>query len=728
MKREGVIKNVRDYLARPEADYPYFIAFDTEDDLKCLENEFTVCHKERTSDFCPKDDAFPDIDRLFTWIQQDYSKSSILLGVGEYVSLSGHEHFIGRLFDVRLPRGKKIVIPLWNGYSFLEQRKKQDLRVDFLRFSEFDPQKKYWSIRLLPTNIKLHIDATNFKSILKCLEDGYGKELSATTVIRLNSKWVHVITSAYELYCEKNPAAHDIPKELFTDSQWELFLDDKRPHDASIWSADNLLKLKLSHSKLDEYMEHVLSKTEFYADFKNNILLSILDFRKSDQHFHIIYGQWKTQMEKFPLPEIRYYILESRRMDGLEQLNYLTGNTMDEKLEIIHAISKSKSKPLDISSIYPQLNDYLNDFKFNIPENKSLADLLTEYFSRYKLEKIFNQVSPLFREKVENIAEERPYYSLPTRGSVLEKLKSPKTHLFWLDAMGCEYLGFIQKKAEELELKLKVYATRAKLPTLTSINKDFYEEWNTGTKEQSKKLDEIKHGDFDDCGYDRGDQPLELARELEVMESVMSSIASRLKEGKSKKVVLTSDHGATRLAIISGNETLWEMPEKGKHGGRCCRTNEFDDDLPPCVTHDDDNEWNVLANYNRFKGGRQADVEVHGGATLEEIVVPVIEFEVADQSIHVELMTKEFKTSFKDETIKLVLFCIQPLSDVSVDFEGQRYLGKRLPENNQKYEIILPKPKVGDYSATVYDGDSRIGEVVFSVKISGMGVKKDDFF
>ena len=728
MKREGVIKNVRDYLKRQEADYLYFVAFDSEDDLKYLKDELTVCHPERISDFCPKDDAFPDIDLLFAWIQKDDSKNSMLLGTGEYVSLSNHVHFIGRLFDVRLPRGKKIVVPIWNGYSFLEQRKKQDLRVDFLRFSEFDSQKKYWSIRLLPANVKSHVDAKNFKSLLKCLEDGCEKELSSTTVIRLDSKWVHTITSAYDLYCEKNPTAHDIPKGLFSDGQWELFLDDKRPYDSSIWSADNLLKLKMDHSKLNEYMEHVLGKTEFYADFKNNILLSILDFRKSDKHFHIIYGQWKMLMGKFGTPEIRHYILESRRMDGLEQLNYLTGNTLDEKLEIIHVISKSKSKPSDISFVYPQLNNYLSDFRFHIPENKILADLLTEYFSCYKQEKLFNQVSPSFREKVENIAEERPYYSLPTRGSVLEKLKSPQTHLFWLDAMGCEYLGFIQKKAEELDLKLKVHATRALLPTLTSINKDFYDEWNIGTKEQSKKLDETKHGNFEDCGYNRSEQPLELAFELEVMENVLSSIASRLKEGKSKKVVLTSDHGATRLAVISGNETLWEMPEKGKHGGRCCKTNEFDGDIPACVTHDDNNEWNVLANYNRFRGGRQADVEVHGGATLEEIVVPVIEFELAEQSIHVEVMTKEIKTSFKDETIKLVLFCIQPLSDVSVEFEGQRYPGKRLLENDQKYEFILPRLKAGDYSVVVYDGDSSIGKVSFSVKISGMGVKKDDFF
>lgn len=34
----------------------------------------------------------------------------------------------------------------------------------------------------------------------------------------------------------------------------------------------------------------------------------------------------------------------------------------------------------------------------------------------------------------------------------------------------------------------------------------------------------------------------------------------------------------------------------------------------------------MLTDYGRFKGSRAANVEVHGGATLEETVVPLIEF------------------------------------------------------------------------------------------------------
>lgn len=42
-----------------------------------------------------------------------------------------------------------------------------------------------------------------------------------------------------------------------------------------------------------------------------------------------------------------------------------------------------------------------------------------------------------------------------------------------------------------------------------------------------------------------------------------------------------------------------------------------------CAT--EENGFWCLANYDRFKGGRKANVEVHGGASLEEVAVPIVE-------------------------------------------------------------------------------------------------------
>jgi hypothetical protein len=316
---------------------------------------------------------------------------------------------------------------------------------------------------------------------------------------------------------------------------------------------------------------------------------------------------------------------------------------------------------------------------------------------------------------------------LPTRGSVLEKLKDRRAHLIWLDALGCEFLGFIQRKSAELGLKITINVTRAKLPTLTSVNRDFYDEW-VGTKDQSKRLDALKHGDFDSCGHDCSKIPVELVYELNTLDEILKSIAGHLKAGKFPSVILASDHGATRLGVIGENELLWELPEKGKHSGRCCKSSEYDGPLPRYVTHDDDNAWNVMANYSRFRGGRKGDVEVHGGATLEEVVVPVIKFELLDMALKIEILTKEVKPHYKDSTIKLVLFCAQPLENLSVEFNSKRYFCATMPDAPLKHEVVLPKPRAGEYTLATYDGDTQLNSVTFSVKSAGAGVKKDNFF
>lgn len=55
---------------------------------------------------------------------------------------------------------------------------------------------------------------------------------------------------------------------------------------------------------------------------------------------------------------------------------------------------------------------------------------------------------------------------------------------------------------------------------------------------------------------------------------------------------------------------------KGEHSGRCCKTFEN------CQLRNlvEEQGYYVLTDYGRFQGSRKANVEVHGGATLEEVL------------------------------------------------------------------------------------------------------------
>ena len=104
---------------------------------------------------------------------------------------------------------------------------------------------------------------------------------------------------------------------------------------------------------------------------------------------------------------------------------------------------------------------------------------------------------------------------------------------------------------------------------------------------------------------------------------MIAEIKNSLANRHAEKIILTSDHGASRLAVMYGREKTHKMKSAGEHGGRCYPINKIDT-KPSCAT--EENGYWVLANYERFAGGRRNSVEVHGGATLEETLIPVIEF------------------------------------------------------------------------------------------------------
>ena len=187
-----------------------------------------------------------------------------------------------------------------------------------------------------------------------------------------------------------------------------------------------------------------------------------------------------------------------------------------------------------------------------------------------------------------------------------------------------EYLAFIMALCREKGLMAKVTVCRCELPSITSKNKEFIELFaDVGLPVVSiKDLDDIKHHGKDDFDYQETKLPIHLVRELEIIEEVIDKIKTKLAMGAFEKAVLISDHGASRLAVIHETENIWEMASKGKHSGRCCLKTEVD--VQPDFATDAGDFW-ALANYDRFKGGRKASVEVHGGATLEEVSVPIIE-------------------------------------------------------------------------------------------------------
>ena len=132
-----------------------------------------------------------------------------------------------------------------------------------------------------------------------------------------------------------------------------------------------------------------------------------------------------------------------------------------------------------------------------------------------------------------------------------------------------------------------------------------------------------------------------------------------------KKFVIASDHGASRLAVIHRQEEKYETDTKGEHSGRCCK--KFDDyDLPYAIPEGD---YLVLADYGRFKGSRAANVEVHGGASLEEVVIPIISLTLKRQTeiiikvLHKDEIVADFK---RGTTISIYISDVENYNNLGI--------------------------------------------------------------
>lgn len=198
--------------------------------------------------------------------------------------------------------------------------------------------------------------------------------------------------------------------------------------------------------------------------------------------------------------------------------------------------------------------------------------------------------------------------------------------------------------------------------------------------------------------------------EQELIDELLKKIKTNLTNGDYQKAILIADHGASRLAVIHGTENLWEMQSSGKHSGRCCPKSEVDE-RPDSAT-DAEDFW-ALANYDRFKGSRKANVEVHGGATLEEVTVPIIEISYLNDAVEVKIMPIDSTATFtgipeifvsfrKKAAIKV--FSTEKLVDVSVVIDGHTYEAKPTADNFYVVEEMTEIRRAKTYSVDVFAG------------------------
>lgn len=260
-------------------------------------------------------------------------------------------------------------------------------------------------------------------------------------------------------------------------------------------------------------------------------------------------------------------------------------------------------------------------------------------------------------------------------------------------------------------MQFECFIGHCNLPSITSKNKEFYDVFPEGTVLKEEGLDELKHhGTKYDFQFTT--EPLHIFDELAILDRDLKKMGSMLAMGHCQRIVILSDHGASRLAVTyrSENDKL-ELTEPGKHSGRCCPADE--DPKIDFVTYEDG--FAVLANYERFKGSRKADVETHGGASLEETVVPVIILTLKPKEQQVFFVETVVPCSPKDGS-SIRMFANPPLKKPRMVVGGQSYDGKF---DGDKHNVIFEMPDIrrkGQHEAEIYDGGIKVTVLTFETK------------
>ena len=744
------------YCQQEITGHPLLVNTENAHDFQCLVKRMQLDGNKTcvfVHDYCGK--GLPQIDALF----RDVKKKGcfVVIGLSSYVMLLGKkraEELMARLQELSV--AGHVIVLLSHMKEIRLSRMQQDQHLSYrVLLLEGDPTPLPSIYLASPEENSFgQLVLPNIQALLEKLEqyDSVGGETSFAVRTSLHkevfSESMYSIRSSKGIYKELLRAfpvlKGDLEESWGTKEDWERFAQEWKEclswgalaekhfgidaHFSAILEreyeqADTYetwlywLLLKVQGASEDAYLSYALGKSRHWQDLWEHIFLSLSSLSFQMREFEKYCEGRKRLLEGQAIPAtwVSEY-QDAIAQKGRDAIWYLFAGTAWEEKMLFQCLADYDYTKEEVMGVlkthFPDLFAYMKSFTFTMHQKvpERLVPLLTKYFDDYKWQKLMNHLTPDFKAQVNTLAEHRVYNQFPIRSLALSQMKKENTMMYFVDALGVEYLSYISEKCKTYGLLLSIQVVHGELPSITSQNTEFMNADVTNIKD----LDTLKH-ESQTYNYEKQKIPLHLVAELKAIDDVLQTIRDGLLTKEMKSAIIISDHGATRLAVLNDEEYGAEFivgESKGQHSGRCCQVEE-DPGIPFAAY---ENGYAVLANYMRFKGSRKADVEVHGGATLEETLVPLLQISLKPKDPMVEFQPALVQLR-KKEVGELLLVTNFDMADPYIIVNGKIYRGK-LDTHRRRAIIPLPDMKrTHDYMADIYDGDTLLKEqVAFHVK------------
>jgi hypothetical protein len=506
------------------------------------------------------------------------------------------------------------------------------------------------------------------------------------------------------------------PKSEFNEEYIEKFEKWNNLPNFEKWLWFNLAKRRLTADTTyaNAYITHVLKNCDAYNDLENMIWMSIFNINPLNLSENIL-KERATLIDNISgrNSPMEFDNKLNEITNPLYKLKMLYGNNYDNKLNIVKCVGeclKNNISPSEISKIlkiiYPDLYCYIS-----VPFLKD--EFTTNYIKNYIFAKLKNELTPELIQLNEKFSENNMLWKYPSRTEVIDNKNANLKYV--IDGLGIEWCGLIKSKFE-LDAKfntndysLFIDVGRANLPTTTESNKIgcdyFYDE-----------LDKYYHN----ANYK---YPNNIVDEIDKINDILEKILPKISQCSS--ILITADHGSTRFSGHITERIKHPKNSEIKKNGRFAQSTEKPEDTDEYIVHEcEDKYYAISKTYKIFEGGKRPNAESHGGATLEETLVPIITISsscIISKSISINVLNYElpnYKPCLKIE--------ITPESDMAtLKVLNEYVLGKKIDNTVWEFNLKDLNLSVGEYTGTIELSCGYKSSITFKII---KGYEEEEYF
>ena len=474
------------------------------------------------------------------------------------------------------------------------------------------------------------------------------------------------------------------------------------------------------------YLGYCINDSECVDDFTELLYTKIVSLCENP-HFNELYAERKVLIQRMQLTVPTSFWKLIDHLPVMDKLRTLSDVTAGEREAIFRSLKDVPDTARDeavsiLKTVYPALSSYLQSSDESVVEDLPID--ISDYFAQYRWYKAANILPSTFVERVKMFSYQKgaPVYTLKARNLIVSEEYDENSAIIFADGMGVEYVNYLCSILSPL--KANGYRIRARvgycnLPSTTNINKDFLN--GRRVADELRDPDEMKHGN--------SPYPKTIENELYFLDSLREKIQAAFGSNVSR-VILTTDHGTSRMAVlVRSTEFDSKISPKGHtiyKYGRYCEGTDMAEELNTAIEYGDKL---IFADYTRFEQKGAPIDEIHGGASLEEWLVPIIIIDnVAARktklgiSIIPSIGHLRPDSMTKMVTVKFSLDAYKG-NDVSVRVHGKKIICKA---SGAQYEFkYLPEKGESEIETLVYIGSENIGKFKFFVK---QGITQNKMF